>query len=210
MHRSGTSALAGLLHTNGICMGEPENFIPKPAPENPKGFYENIRFRRVNDMILADNEYWVKTFSPMVPDVIQLKPRHIDIMKQLIYEYNTKYDNWGFKDPRTCLTYAAWAFVFKELNLKFETILSYREYDSIVKSMRARGNAGPNINLMALTNAYYRCFLKHLTNSEPNKMIIVNFDNLIHRTKAVAKDLSTELNYKIKNLSFIDPKLKKS
>lgn len=210
MHRSGTSALAGLLHTNGICMGEPENFIPKPAPENPKGFYENVRFRRVNDMILADNEYWVKTFSPMVPDQIQLKPRHIDIMKQLIYEYNDKYENWGFKDPRTCLTYAAWAFVFKELDLKFKTILSYRKFDAIVKSMTTRGNAGPNIDLMALTREYYKCFLKHLVSSHPNKITIVKFDDLIHRTQAVAKKLSNVLNYKIKDLSFIDPKLKKS
>jgi hypothetical protein len=49
MHRSGTSAVAGILHLNGIAMGSEKTFKPKPLPQNPKGFYENYDFRKIND-----------------------------------------------------------------------------------------------------------------------------------------------------------------
>ena len=44
MHRSGTSAVAGILHLHGISMGSEKTFKPKPLPQNPMGFYENFGF----------------------------------------------------------------------------------------------------------------------------------------------------------------------
>ena len=49
MHRSGTSALAGMLHSAGIALGEV--FMP-PLPENPKGFFEDLRIQGVNKKII--------------------------------------------------------------------------------------------------------------------------------------------------------------
>jgi len=39
VHRSGTSAVAGILHLNGIAMGSEKTFKSKPMPQNPRGFY---------------------------------------------------------------------------------------------------------------------------------------------------------------------------
>jgi hypothetical protein len=195
MHRSGTSAVAGLLHSNGIFMGEDRNFIPRPAPENPKGFYENVRFRHVNDLILSQNNYAVKTFSPQVPDRINLSNQAKDIMMQLIYEYNKKYPVWGFKDPRLCLTYSAWKQIFEELKIKPQKILCYRKFDDIAKSMKIR-NPGYSTQkkYKALANAYYTMLLKDL--KKPT--IIIRFNSLIDKTEKIAKYIS---------ISFIDPKL---
>ena len=52
MHRSGTSVVAGILHFNKIIMGTYDTFWPRPLPQNPKGFYENYDFRKINDTIL--------------------------------------------------------------------------------------------------------------------------------------------------------------
>jgi hypothetical protein len=50
MHRSGTSALAGMLHSGGIKLGD--DFI-QPLPENPKGFFEDLKIQNINKQILA-------------------------------------------------------------------------------------------------------------------------------------------------------------
>ena len=67
MHRSGTSAIAGILHLNKIIMGSKDNFKPKPLPQNPKGFYENYDFRKINDQILKKVNYNVKSLNYNIP-----------------------------------------------------------------------------------------------------------------------------------------------
>ena len=67
VHRSGTSAVAGILHLNGIAMGSEKTFKPKPMPQNPRGFYENYDFRKLNDRILKLAGYRVKSFDTLIP-----------------------------------------------------------------------------------------------------------------------------------------------
>jgi hypothetical protein len=49
LHRSGSSAAAGVLHHMGIHMGES---LWAPFSSNPKGHYENLEFIALNDKIL--------------------------------------------------------------------------------------------------------------------------------------------------------------
>ena len=69
MHRSGTSTVAGILHLNNILMGTYQNFWPRPLRQNPKGFYENYDFRKINDMILKKHNYDVKSYNSNIPMV---------------------------------------------------------------------------------------------------------------------------------------------
>jgi len=107
MHRSGTSTVAGLLHAGGVCMGEEAVMWPRPSPENPRGFFENHRFRVLNDRIAARCGYRVKSWDPEVPP---LRPGALQrrAMLRLVRRYAARYAHWGFKDPRTCLTLDAW------------------------------------------------------------------------------------------------------
>lgn len=52
MHRSGTSAVAQLLHRCGIRLGD-ESVLMAVAPDNPDSFWEDTRFVAVNDAILG-------------------------------------------------------------------------------------------------------------------------------------------------------------
>ena len=108
MHRSGTSAIAGLLHTNGISMGDDEHFLPRPSPENPKGFFEDVRFREINDEVLAYHDYFVADwgvpsdeapYSYAAPDAI------LNRATDLVLKRHEEGPSWGWKDPRTCLTF---------------------------------------------------------------------------------------------------------
>ena len=67
MHRSGTSVVAGILHFNKITMGTYETFWPRPLPQNPKGFYENYDFRKINDTLLQKSGYNIKHYKTNIP-----------------------------------------------------------------------------------------------------------------------------------------------
>ena len=51
MHRCGTSAIAGVLHLLGASL--PRKLMPA-MPENPRGFFESLDVKALNDRIFAD------------------------------------------------------------------------------------------------------------------------------------------------------------
>jgi hypothetical protein len=53
MHRSGTSAVAGLIHLMGAYVGDETIYMP-PTKDNPKGYWERMDVYRFNDRFLHD------------------------------------------------------------------------------------------------------------------------------------------------------------
>lgn len=80
-YRTGSSAVAGMLHKLGVVMGD--KFDP-PNANNPKGFWEDVELKNLHKQMLEgenpDTEY----------------KYHIQRRKQ-------KYKFWGVKDPRLCM-----------------------------------------------------------------------------------------------------------
>ena len=52
MPRSGTSMITQLLHRCGVNLGPPEQLMPASI-NNTDGFWENLRFVRLNERLLA-------------------------------------------------------------------------------------------------------------------------------------------------------------
>lgn len=136
-HRSGTSLVANILHKNGVVMGEDQNFRPKPNSSNEKGFYENYLFRRINDNILQEKGHDVKSWDTQVPVVTHTSNDLYNQMNRLVVHYNRTYKEWGFKDPRTCLTLPVWK---KVLPADTRFVFVYRHPVEVAKSLQARGN----------------------------------------------------------------------
>ena len=160
MHRSGTSAIAGLLHTNGIVMGEERFFRPEPSPENPKGYFEDVRFRDINDAVLAHNHYYVKNWKmPIGAPYWDATPELFNAATVLIKEMDEEYPSWGWKDPRTCLTWPFWFRVIESLGLleKTSVIVTHRDPYAIAGSMIKRGNSGSLHYFAGLARAYDQC-----------------------------------------------------
>jgi len=206
MHRSGTSALAGLLHHNGIVMGESKNFRPRPKNnQNAKGFYENFHFRQINDNILQQNGYIVKSYNIHIPII---KENEQEIWNQeaynLIKEYLGKYDLWGWKDPRNCLTLNFWLNIIEEIGEPYHVLISHRNLNSIAKSMKARGNGGSLENLETLSEIYY---------DRVNSIVgdkcstIINFDQLYKNPKNALSKCPDFIKNKINDYSFLDEDL---
>lgn len=102
MHRSGTSCLTGILQGYGVNLGQ----VHERNPFNKQGNRENPRVMALNDSVLAFNQgTWDQ---PVV--VSEWNDAHRSERDSIIRELTSDADqNWGFKDPRTLLTFEFWS-----------------------------------------------------------------------------------------------------
>lgn len=214
MHRSGTSALAGMLHSNGIIMGKGKDFYPPPMKENPKGFYENVRFRRVNDKILKGVGYSVKSFDPIIPEVPIVEDVDLrSTMKKLIREYDKDCPSWGWKDPRTSLTMASWYDVMKEMGVEedLRVVIILRPSSEVAKSMRARGNKEKYSGQFSkLAIEYVSRAVGFMSSNQEIQTTTFQFKALLYDTKEVVNRLEHLIEAKITDTSFVDPMITRS
>lgn len=217
MHRSGTSLVSGLLHQSGIIMGTPDNFIPKPNQENPKGFFENFDFRQINDRLLESSGYIVKEWSR------ELKPQRINLlqkikmqrkMQRILQEYARQYNKWGWKDPRQMLTCSQWFKAFKatKLDKKLKIILVYRNPLNVALSMQTRGNVeniAHGLDVWYLYNQTAVDFLK----KEQLPCLTFSFESLTQNTNVIMSNLAKFIEVDLKPEvyhQFIEQKLVRS
>ena len=212
MHRSGTSAVAGILHLNGISMGSDKSFRPKPLPQNPKGFYENYDFRRLSDKILAREKYKVKSFDPEIPQEVTAG-KFAQKLAKLIDINESEHKNWGWKDPRVCLTLNCWLDVLESMALLNETriVFTSRSASSVARSLHKRDGLSTEVGLN-LWCAYNQRALDLLT---PRSVQTFHFayENLLAEPESVCRKLfqflETDLDSAVLK-TFIDPDLNRS
>ena len=111
MHRSGTSALARLLHSADLFMGDR---LVAANEFNPRGHFEDLAMLRIHDRILAaSGTSWRAT------DVVEPKVRRMVRSKlgKLINRREVDHQRWGFKDPRACLLLPLWKDLLPDLKI---------------------------------------------------------------------------------------------
>lgn len=196
MHRSGTSALAGLLHKSGIIMGNENTFIPGPSIENPRGFFENYEFRKINDALVEHAGYKIKSWHTDIP---QINTAYIGQfrMLHLLKRYHREYDSWGWKDPRTCLTAHLWFRELGKLHILNECRVLYihREPAAVALSMEKRGNTTFNRALELWYIYNYRA-IKSISDFNVETHYI-RYEDLIRSPIDTAKHISRYLDHNI-------------
>lgn len=102
-HRSGSSAVAGVLHRLGVQMG---TRLLEADPSNPYGYYEDRDWLDLNYGLVGD---WTqpKISRPTLRE--QLRIRSL-VAKRRRFRY------WGCKDPRFCIT-GRWVWPAVKSNL---------------------------------------------------------------------------------------------
>jgi len=115
MHRSGTSLVSGLLKTLGVDFGADSELIP-PNQFNMKGFFEHIGLNGINVEILT--KFGGDWYAPpaLLPGWEESE-RLADIRKRAVERIHSNFAKsslWGFKDPRSCLTFPFWKKLVKE------------------------------------------------------------------------------------------------
>jgi len=105
MHKSGTTLVSKILHESGINMGS----FDKNASYDQGNHYERNETNSLNKQILGcgDRLSLDVVNKANIQDI--LTDNDIcDSILNLIDNLNKIYNNWGFKDPRTCLTFPIW------------------------------------------------------------------------------------------------------
>lgn len=114
MHRSGTSLISGLLRILGVEFGSDSDLVP-PSRINEKGFFEHVALSGVNVEIMR--RFGGEWYAP--PDLLpgwEHGEGLADIRKRAEELIETNFGRsplWGFKDPRTCITFPFWRKVVK-------------------------------------------------------------------------------------------------
>jgi hypothetical protein len=98
MHRSGTSLISNWLFHCGLQLGET---MLGPGLGNDEGHYEDDEFYKLHLEILRDNN--LHDSGLLVDPEIKLSDYHKAKIKAVISVKNKKFEEWAWKDPRTCL-----------------------------------------------------------------------------------------------------------
>jgi len=126
MHRSGTSAVTGMLEEQGIALGPVRR---KTNPNQPKGNRENPKLTKLDERVLEYNGgAW---YRPPERERFKFTRRHLKRRNVLLAEYEAA--PFAIKDPRTLLVLDFWR------DLLEQPIGVIRNPLSVAQSLRARG-----------------------------------------------------------------------
>jgi hypothetical protein len=211
MHRSGTSALAGMLHLAGVRAGK----ILLPANEfNSKGYFECADIVHVHDQLLDQLGSNWHDVRALPPGWLQT-PSALDAKKKLIQIFQNEFEDSEIcvlKDPRISRLLPMWLEIFHELGIAPAFIITSRDPMEVISSLAHRD--GFHINKGALIYQRYVSDAEFFTRK--HLRMIVSFASLLENWEAIMRSiiltfdlpisLSPEVSEKIK--AFLSPDLK--
>lgn len=185
MHRSGTSALTGVLAMAGAHTGTDDSLMPAHR-DNPKGYWERHDVTELNDAILAaagadwshvshldSGQFGGAEFAPL-----QRRARRI-------LERLEPHQPWVIKDPRMCLVFPLW----RPLIESPVCILVHRSPEEVALSLNRRDGFPLEFGV-ALWEKYTR---EALLASKGLPRAIVSYHDLVTRPMAAVDRLFAEL-----------------
>lgn len=138
MHRSGTSALTGVLNQLGIPVGK--SLFPAQQGVNEKGFWENRWVVEINEELLFSMGSCWDDWLPLqngweASSAIQRYKRKM--VKGVITDFS-RTPLWAVKDPRMCRLIPIWKQVFAETSTQPFYLLTVRHPSQVIKSLIKR------------------------------------------------------------------------
>lgn len=137
MHRSGTSALSGMLHTAGYIAG---HALLPPNCHNEKGYYESRSITDLNDSILNSLGHTWDDVRKISSNSLDSKAATTWISK-IIKCFESEYlfsDSVVLKDPRICRLLPLWMQAFDSLGIKPLYVLALRPPWEVAASLKRR------------------------------------------------------------------------
>jgi hypothetical protein len=205
IHRSGTSATAGVLHHLGVNMGDD---LIGANISNMKGHFENASFVTLNDQILrlAGGEW----DNPPDRDQILKTNHHLAAIKEFMD--GARKPVWGLKDPRFVITYEVWKPYLERENITY--IFVHRPFQASVSSLVCR-NGFREQQAVRILNTYWENLNYYRAElGQGNEDIIdVNYEELVREPSFFVYEINRRLEISDEhNLdlvsTFLDEKLR--
>jgi len=177
MHKSGTTLISKTLHKSGIDMGE----FDEAVTYNEGNQYERNATLAINRTILrCGDTHSLDVLTPA--DSLAPDDAINDTIACLINGLNDSESDWGFKDPRTCLTYPIWE---RSLTQPYKLIFVYRSpvevwhhYRKSVPTYRVLKRLRRGHKAIKAWLVYNAQLLKFMKRSRL-KYILVNFEDFM-------------------------------
>ena len=213
MHRSGTSALTGVLSLLGIEPGD--SLMPAVEGNNSKGFWEHAEIVSIHDQLLETlGSSWDD--ENVLPNDWWLSPLAVDfrnkIIKVLLRDFNNQ-PIWLIKDPRMCRLLPLWRDVLRELTCQPLFIIALRNPAEVAFSLLKRDNLAKE--------ASYLLWLSHMLEAEYQTRgcprAFINYERLLSDWRGTMTDIGKTLRLSWPNAiedatlnieAFLDPTLR--
>ncbi|WP_282092567.1 sulfotransferase family protein [Epibacterium ulvae] len=185
MHRSGTSALAGVLARLGCDL--PEAVMP-PNEFNPKGFYESLKLYNLNDAILASGGSSWDDWQSFNPNWLA-SPQAAAFLERgtaaLVEEYQAS-PLFVLKDPRLCRLLPVWQELFQRNEIQPVYVLPHRSPVEVARSLQTREGWPVTAGLLL----WLRHVLEAEAGSRGAKRCFVSYDQLLANWEAVVAKIT--------------------
>lgn len=208
MHRSGTSAAAGMLSNLGAEFGGER--VPADK-SNRKGYFENRRVVEAHDRVLAAGSLvWSDPLPPdreflALPRVQAEARKFARMMKSL----NNRAGLWGLKDPRMCRLLPLWKPIFASLKVVPCYVVTLRDPAEVAASLFARDR-------FSIEHAW-PLWLEHLLWAEQDtrgqRRVFISYDSIVKDWRRAAQAMGEALRIKwpvdpARAADFVDPALR--
>lgn len=196
MHRSGTSALAGVLQHLGVAFGER---LMNASPDNPKGYWEHFDIVTAHDRLMAAAGHAWNDIRPL-PEEFFGSAAATGAGRELagIVERDFAARSlWGVKDPRQCRLLPLWLPLLDRLKVSARFVLMLRHPRDVAASLTARDRLSPPRALLL--------WLRHVLEAERDtracRRTIVHYEDLVGEVgwRPVAAQISGE--FRLERLS---------
>ena len=181
--------VARLLNVCGLSLGR-ESDLLNPAPDNPEGYWENVRFERIDEALLAGfGGAW--DVPPALPANWVQYPRVLPLCAQaseLIREFSN-YARWGWKDPRASLILEFWQELLPDLRV----IICVRNPLEVARSLYRRGYSS-NLFAFRLWQTYNE---RLLNTTRPAQRLITHQDAYFSQPEAELRRILDWLGWSI-------------
>lgn len=138
MHRSGTSALTGVLSYLGVETGP--YLLPAHEKVNPKGFWEHAEIVSIHDRLLESMGYSWDDIRELPVNWWKSAPVSV-FRKEIVQVVQRDFSSsslWVVKDPRMSRLLPLWLDVLAEIKVEPLIILPLREPYNVAKSLEKR------------------------------------------------------------------------
>ena len=183
MHRSGTSALGGVLNTMGLDAG---SYLMPANETNPKGYFENRFVYWHNEKILNENK---SKWSDSQFDISLISKENFQEYCNSAIEILEKEfkhsQNFFIKDPRICLLFPIWETACKQLDIDIRIIIPYRNPIEVAQSLTSRNDFTIEEGLILWAKHFYLAEYY----SRNYKRIFLSFDYLVDNINSYIKEL---------------------
>ncbi len=189
MHRSGTSALGGVLSQLGCDL--PAHLMPAHE-SNPKGFFESMAIYELNDAILASGGSSWYDWLPFNRTWFQSPPagEFADRAAEALREEFGGSSLFVMKDPRICRVFPFWVNVLKAADIRPAVVHIHRNPLDVAASLRARNGKDTDISQLV--------WLCHVLSAECDSRgmtrSFVSYDQLLQNWAGLAERVGEDLD----------------